>query len=418
METREEDEPLFKLKAARLAAVNRWPYFAPQLLSMVLVQTNEVPTCGTDTLGRFYFNEDFVKACSVQALATIWLHECLHVWLDHAGRVNGRNFRKWNIAADREINDDLAGENFPFPKDYPPHLPKDIGCEDGKLAEFYFEQDPGQEEDQEEGQDQGQEEGDEEGEEGDTPGQPEDGGSSMDGRPRPWEKGPEDESGVSEVPAGLREVIKQQVSQEIEEHAKNAGHVPAGILAKARENLAPPKVPWQKELAAAVRACVADIAGAVDFTYKRPSRRQSIYGDIVMPATRRPIPETAIVLDTSGSMFGADLDEALVEIQGVIRALGGKGVRVLATDAEVHSTQKVTRASKVEPLGGGGTDMRVGLEVASKLRPKLDLCIVLTDGYTPWPAQKLKGMRVIVVVTTGGRTRGVPTWMRLVKIES
>ena len=415
METREEDKPLFKLKAARLAAVNRWPYFAPQLLSMVLVQTDKVPTCGTDSLGRFYFNEDFVSQCSVQEMATIWLHECLHVWLDHSGRVNGRDFRKWNSAADREINDDLAGENFPFPKDYPPLLPKDIDCEDGKLAEFYFEQDKDPEE-EEGGGEKGSGEG--EGEENDSPGEPEDGGSSSDGRPRPWEKGPEDESGVPEISAGLREVIKQEVSQAIDDHAKNAGHVPAGILAKAREGLAPPKVPWQKVLASAVRACIADIAGAVDFTYKRPSRRQSIYGDIVMPATRRPIPETAIVLDTSGSMFGADMDEALVEIQGVIRALGGKGVRVLATDAEVHSKQKVTRASKVEPLGGGGTDMRVGLEVASKLRPKLDLCIVLTDGYTPWPSKKLKGMRVIVVVTTGGKTHGVPTWMRLVKIES
>ena len=136
-----------------------------------------------------------------------------------------------------------------------------------------------------------------------------------------------------------------------------------------------------------------------------------------MPATRRPIPDTAIILDTSGSMFGADMQEALAETKGVIRALGGKGVRVLATDAEVHSKQKVTRASQIEVLGGGGTDMRVGIKAAGKLKPKVDLCIVLTDGHTPWPLSAPKGMRVIIVVTKGGHTRGVPTWARLVSIK-
>ena len=161
----------------------------------------------------------------------------------------------------------------------------------------------------------------------------------MDGIPREWEEGPESEGGAPEVPGSQQECVRHQVSENVVQAEKKRGNIPAGILSHARKSLAPPKVSWQREMAAAIRACAADVAGAVDFTYRRPSRRQAIHGDIIMPATRRPVPETAIVLDTSGSMYGGDLEEALSETQGVLKALGGRGVRVLATDAAVHSKQ-------------------------------------------------------------------------------
>ena len=44
------------------------------------------------------------------------------------------------------------------------------------------------------------------------------------------------------------------------------------------------------------------------------------------------------------------------------------------------------QARDVELLGGGGTDMGAGLAKAAELRPRPDLIIVLTDGYTPWPS--------------------------------
>jgi len=114
-------------------------------------------------------------------------------------------------------------------------------------------------------------------------------------------------------------------------------------------------------------------------------------------------------------MYGGDLESALNEIQGVLKAVGGRGVRVLATDASVHSKQKVTNASKIQVLGGGGTDMRVGLAEAAKLRPNPDLCIVLTDGYTPWPEKAPRGVTVIVALI-GKHAPEAPAWARSVRI--
>jgi predicted metal-dependent peptidase len=41
-------------------------------------------------------------------------------------------------------------------------------------------------------------------------------------------------------------------------------------------------------------------------------------------------------------------------------------------------------------LGGGGTDMTVGIQTAMDLRPSPSVLVVLTDGYTPWPAEPPK----------------------------
>lgn len=406
-----------QVMAARLVAMERWPYFAPQLLSMVLVEQPGIGTCATDTRGRFYFDPEFVKAVDVYELATVWLHESLHIWLDHAERRQGRNPRVWNMSVDREINDDLYLEGMPFPKQFPPLLPIDIGQRDGQLAEFYFEhesQPDGSDGDSSDQSGDGDESDDTDEKSGDSQSGLE-GGSSMDGIPRDWEAGPEDSSGVDEIPQAMQECIRQQVSENVVEHCKSGGHVPAGIALAAQRNMEPPKVPWQKEMASAIRACAADVAGAVDFTYRKPSRRQSLYGDVIMPAVRRPVPETVIVLDTSGSMYGKDLESALTETQGVLKALGGTGIRVLATDSQVHSRQRVTHTSKIEVLGGGGTDMRIGLREAAKLKPSPDICIVLTDGYTPWPRKAPKGMRVIVGITSG-REAG-PSWARTININ-
>jgi predicted metal-dependent peptidase len=79
---------------------------------------------------------------------------------------------------------------------------------------------------------------------------------------------------------------------------------------------------WRRALAAELRKAVADTAGAVDYTYRRPSRRATAVGNVVLPALRRPVPEVAVVCDTSGSMSDDLLAASLAEVDGLLRALG------------------------------------------------------------------------------------------------
>jgi predicted metal-dependent peptidase len=163
---------------------------------------------------------------------------------------------------------------------------------------------------------------------------------------------------------------------------------------------------------------VADTAGAVDYSYRRPSRRASVAGNVVLPALRRPVPEVAVVCDTSGSMTEDLLAMALTEVEGLLRSLGlARQVRVLACDVAVAPAQRVSSARQVELVGGGGTDMGAGIAAAARLRPRPAVTVVLTDGYTPWPAQPPRGMRVVIGLL-GERAPDAPDWARAVRVPA
>ena len=211
-------------------------------------------------------------------------------------------------------------------------------------------------------------------------------------------------------------MIRRDVARRIKEHSKGRGNTPGHWGRWADEKLRP-KVNWRKELAAAVRHAMADVAGAVDYSYRRPSRRQGQVGNgkVVLPSLRRPVPSVAVVVDTSGSMSDTMLAQALAEISGILRGLGQReGVTVLTVDTAVHASKKVFDARQVQLAGGGGTDMREGIEAATKLRPRPQVCVVVTDGYTPWPDTPPRGMKTVVALVGDG---DAPKWAKTLKIE-
>jgi predicted metal-dependent peptidase len=168
-----------------------------------------------------------------------------------------------------------------------------------------------------------------------------------------------------------------------------------------------------------VRSAIAAVAGQVDYSYRRPSRRAQ--PDVILPTLHRPIPDVAIVCDTSGSMHEALLGRALAEVESVLSRAGlrQRQVRVLSVDAVVHTVRRVSRAAQVSLAGGGGTDMGAGIEAAAALRPRPSVTIVLTDGYTPWPERPPPGMRVVVGLLREGGFGAweAPEWARTVLID-
>lgn len=245
-------------------------------------------------------------------------------------------------------------------------------------------------------------------------------GSAADGVRRNYETAGENTSeGVDEYHADL---IRQQVAVSIMQHVKNRGDVPGGY-ARWAENLLDPVVDWRRELAAIVRRVIANIAGRKDYSYSRPSRRQAAMRgtgqNIIMPAMRQPAPPSvAIVFDTSGSMNDDMLTWGITEAEGVIRAVSsnGRGVQVIPVDAKVHAGKTVRRAADIELAGGGGTDMRVGINAALEARPRPQVIVVITDGYTPWPTEPIKGVTLIAALTTDTAANDVPSWAKTLHI--
>ncbi|HTU75410.1 MAG TPA: VWA-like domain-containing protein [Trebonia sp.] len=396
------------LAPARIWAASRFPYLASAIFGSQVSAVPGIKTVAVDARWRFRADPELVAGWSPAQLGSVLIHLVSHVLRHHGERADGclvspGTAGDWIRAADAEINDDLIQASLELPGR--PVLPADFGAPDGRLAEEYFaliRKAPPPQPSQVAVAGPAS-----------SPGQAGDWldcGSGADGQGRPWDAG---DGGLDPWQA---ELLERQVARDIIRHAKEAGTVPAGLLRWATELLSP-KVDWRRLLAAELRRAVADVAGAADYSYRRPSRRAAATPGVVLPALRRPVPEVAVVCDTSGSMTDDLLAAALREVEGLLSALGlARQLRVLACDTAVAPVQRVSSARQVQLTGGGGTDMGAGIAAAYALRPRPAVAVVLTDGYTPWPGRPPKGMRVIAGLL-GDNARDAPGWVRTIRVS-
>ena len=401
------------LAAARLWAATRFPYLATGLFGAQVIADRGSGAVSVDEGWRLRADPELTAAWTPAQLGSVLVHHVCHLVRVHGERAQATGVgpdeaRTWIRAADAEINDDLVPAGLELPGR--PVLPRDLRAPDGLLAEQYFDRIRASAQEGQGGLGAGR--ADRSGQSGDeeAAGGWIDCGSGADGMPRPGQR-------PGGLPGWQADLLRRQVALDVIAHGKQPGTVPAGLLRWAQEVMSP-TVNWRALLAAELRRAVAEVAGAVDYSYRRPSRRSSVAGQVVLPALRRPVPEVAVVCDTSGSMTADLLALALAEVEGLLRALGlARQVRVLACDTAVGPAKRVTSARQVELIGGGGTNMGAGIAAAAALRPRPAVTVVLTDGYTPWPAQPPKGMRVVVGLI-GARVRDAPPWARAVRVEA
>jgi predicted metal-dependent peptidase len=115
-----------------------------------------------------------------------------------------------------------------------------------------------------------------------------------------------------------------------------------------------------------------------------------------------------------------ELDASMAEVKGVITAagVGSQRLMVLACDAAVGATTRVRRIEDVQLVGGGGTDMRVGIAAAECGHPRPDVVVVFTDGYTPWPDRPTRARLVVAIIGAQVRADHVPHWATPVRVTA
>lgn len=460
--------PASPLDAARRLLVERLPFFGHAAFELVFVPEGRTGTASVDRWGRLYYNPAWLQALSVERAAAVLYHELGHVLRLHfkRGEALGADPVLWNLACDLEINDDIP-EPFVLPRGAV--VPWQFGLPRGLTAEEYLELlsasygprmvsraaaagwdpcgsgaggNPARWERAEPGSAATRRHGpaDAAPAEGRGP----DPACDADGRPGHTGGGGAGGEGTAEgcqtADWGVRGLSQAEIEGLVErtiEQAKRLadaarrgrwgpstepvwGEIP-GSWARWFDRWVRSRVDWRRELAGAIRGALSRASGMVDYTYSRPSRRAQAVAPVILPALAAPQPEAAIVVDTSGSMTSELLAAAMSEVEAILRANGRAASTVYAVDAAVQTVSRVTRASVVRLQGGGGTDMGAGIEAAARGRPRPDLIIVLTDGYTPWPAAA-PGVPVVVGVL-GGLARDrfasrpeTPAWARTVRI--
>jgi predicted metal-dependent peptidase len=211
------------------------------------------------------------------------------------------------------------------------------------------------------------------------------------------------------------EAIREQVAQEV---LKSRGTFPAGIVRWANGR-GKSQVSWQQILYSRVKRGAQLKSGQVNYSYSRPSRRQ--IPNVILPSLRRPVINVAIVIDSSGSMSQDDLNCAYSETRSVSMNNATGDLTLISCDAEATVIAENRLPENVELIGGGGTDMGEGLNLCEELRRIPDVVIVITDGYTPWPAQlphRLLRTFVVVVVVGPCDVRQIPEWAETVCITN
>ena len=237
-----------------------------------------------------------------------------------------------------------------------------------------------------------------------------------------WWELPADDGSDGSVDEGRGQLIGYETARQIASHVKRhgIGSVPRGLQRWA-EQVLDPAVDWRSELRSVVSNRCAAVVGRRDYTYARPNRRRPADG-VVMPSMIAPAPPSgALVLDTSGSMSDDELAQGVAEIAGILKQVsrGRSRLQVISCDHAAASAQTVRRATDVRLVGGGGTDMRIGIDAAAALRPKADFVVVFTDGYTPWPdaPPAANPSARYIAVLSDGRRGGVPEWMHTIVVE-
>lgn len=421
----------FDLDAARMRAAKLTDYFS---VGFVAMRFFEQPHLGTVAINDRYFvmvDYDAFKTWPVNTQASTLIHEVQHPILNHFERADLHGVPKdvfhrrlWGLAADYEINVMAMRDNrltWPWEIAHPSQeqLPED------KIAEWYYDElvkrhhiieipiGGGDGDDQQDGD--GQDGDGKEGEGDDPDGQKGNGtghgkvmcghcGAAANGDTRAEDEAnlPDEQEGPSKFE---QDMLRRKVAEAIKS-SQSRGNVPLGWQRWA-DRILSPKLNYWAHIRNMVRGATTTLPGLDIRTYNRERRRPAIDPGMIFPATLRRVPRVGIYIDASGSMSEKQLGRAVSEVAGVLKSLGsGAKVQVFSGDTRIHKRQTVYTASQIQILGGGGTDVVDCINLMLNEKPKPDLVIAVTDGYTDWGHVKPMGNLFIINVGHGPK----PSW--------
>lgn len=331
-----------KLSAAKTSVVLDHPFFGALVCNLKFAEDTSCDTAWTDgtTLG---YNPEYIDTLQHGELVGLLVHEVMHCAAGHPWRRDGREAKKWNVAADYAINGVIkeAGISLPAGSLDP------TGDQVGKSSEYIYDRLP------------------------DMPPDPNGGGGGVPGEvrdsPTPDADNPDDDT--------MSEGQWQEITRNAAVQAKSRGQLPASLDRFAKQ-AAVSRVDWK----ATLRKFVQENARA-DYSWTRPSSRYISQGIYLPGLKSEDMPAVAIGVDTSGSMDDISLAKAKAEVIAVMDETKPTRVDVLYADARVASHDTFERDEEIvfKPAGGGGTDFRPVFEAIEAMEEKPACVIYITD---------------------------------------
>ena len=351
-------EELLKMKQAKSSLILGFPFFGSLLLNCRVIESEEVPTMGTDGKDIFY-NREFCKQRTKQDLVFIFAHEVMHKVLVHPMRLAGRDKFMWNVAADYVLNLILEDAGLTVPDD---------ALYDGRFKGMTADEVyriVAQEQQSKDADGSG-------GHKLKTKG----GGEA--GIPDHLIEGKGDKEMTKAERKHLEQEMKQQMANAVA-MAKSTGNCPDNI-SKLVEGLLKPVVNWKEQLQQYITQCKSD-----ERSFKRPNRRMKAHGMYLPSSDGETMPPITLVLDTSGSIYAYEetLRKFMTEMNSIVEDVKPEKVYILNSDTTVHAPKTLMMG---EPLdfkieGGGGTAFSNAFDYINEHHDDSCMVVFFTDLY-------------------------------------
>jgi predicted metal-dependent peptidase len=330
--------------------VTQYPFFAPIGLKLRVSENMTIPTIRTNGVDLEY-SPIFIESLTLKQTMFVILHEWYHVIRLHHTRRNDRNPKRWNIAADYEINADLKALHG---IEEIPGMLYDARYLDMPVEAIYSHLDDQQDQD-----DQQQQSG-QIGEVTDHPALGQQQGQDQQDK--------------------TRNEIEQQVKNDIVtgmQLAKMRGQLPAQIE-RLLGKLVEPQIDWRSALVDFIQTKAKN-----DYSFARPNTRFAHTGFYLPSLYSEQLPALVFACDTSGSIDEEALREYSTDLINAFESVNISQLFVIWCDSTVNSVQVFEKGDTLDlkPEGGGGTSFRPPFEYVYKNGIEPAGLIYLTDGY-------------------------------------
>ena len=384
---------LTEAESARAQLLVRQPFVGMLAMRMELVTVidSRLPTACTDG-SIIYFSAPFLLSLNNESRIYLMAHELWHCVFLHFKRKGSRDHKRFNYAADLEVDFMLHEQGF-HGIEMLPHKEKWKGLSAEAIYELLddsrqrpesadvhiFDNDTGEEQQSGSGKpgEGNEKQGDGKQSQGRGAGSKSGNEAGPDGQ---WIK---DDDYQPMIEPRAERKWRQWVVSAAQQVKRSKGSLPAYLEQMIKDQYQP-ELSWKEILQQFVSYC---FGGSRQWL---PPNRRHIHQGLYLPSRKDDFLSVVVAIDTSGSTYN-DLPGFLAELKGIVTSFGRYDVTLIECDAEI---QNVRHFSEWEPFeyeefnfhGFGGTDFRPVFSWINDNIAEPKLLIFMTDGYGDAPA--------------------------------
>ena len=441
----------YDIAALKRKMLVKYPFFGSVVASVGYKENKDIQTVGTDG-ETIYYNPEYLEGLSVEEQTFVFAHVVCHIAFNHILRSEGKNPKLWNIATDGVINQFLKRDGLkmaPGVVDMAEAINYDAEQLYEKLLQEKQQSGQGNSQQNQHGNQQQSSGGSQGGNNQQQPQSPQQGnsgsGSSQEKQSQEQNGGKSEEDSQKEdkskqdvghdTHSMWEQAVKKHKEQQektdkkekllgkdkektelekkqeelesmgekaafeknLEDKKKQLEELKEAILKQASQvgtstnrdirtvndiGTAKPLIDWRYVLREAIKY-------DVDWSYKNATLEDGV---VSANLEEQPMPETEIVLDTSGSINEVLLKNFLRECKNILQHTK---LKVGCFDTEFYGFHEIRTEEDIENMrfeGGGGTDFDVAVGAFSR---RVENKIIFTDGKASMPDMPLDAVWIV-----------------------